>query len=68
MDVILLKRHEAQQIIDMLTRALDEGREVRLAPRGDRGVSVKVGGGMWTYPLGHLDPGCDKAVRLRETV
>lgn len=50
MNVILLSKREAAAVAASLAQAVEDGREVRVAVDG--GFKFKIGGGMWTPPLG----------------
>lgn len=54
MEIYLLTASEVDDLSYALRGAVTLGREVRLARHGS-GIAFKVGGGMWSPPLGELE-------------
>lgn len=63
--IIELDSLEISQLAHVASLAAKQGRRLRLAESGD-GIMVKVGEGMWTHPLGYLDPDSDYVYAQRE--
>lgn len=63
---IIIVEDEADlgRIVSAALTAQSEGKSFRVCVDGDR-VKVKVGGGMWTYGFGKIDPDSDYAYNLR---
>jgi hypothetical protein len=49
-DIYVLSTREAQAVAADVARAAETGREVAVTVDG--GVKIKIGGGMWSPPLG----------------
>jgi len=49
-DIYVLSAREAQAVAADVLRAAEAGREVAITVDG--GIKIKIGGGMWSPPLG----------------
>ena len=54
MEIIELSKTEILALADMATKAFADDRSFRIARNGT-GISFKIGGGMWTAPMGDTE-------------